>query len=166
MLFRLLVFLAVAVGIVVAAFFGLTQRYTVPTDAMEPTLAKGDDVAVLRFEGSFTSPERKDVVVVKPEPTGACFSKSYVARIIGLPGETVAVRDGAVAIDGKPLAEPYVRPANRNRVTQTLHVPQDSYLVLGDDRRSKCSSPGFVLKKNVVGTVSLTYWPVDRVSVG
>ncbi len=166
MLLRLLVFLAVIVGIVVAAFFGLTQRYTVPNDAMEPTMKKGDDTAVLRFEDSFTSPHRKDVVVVKPEPTGACFSKSYVARIIGLPGETVSERDGAVSVDGKPLQEPYARPDDRsNGVTRTLHVPPDSYLVLGDNRRSKCSSPGFVLKKNVVGTVSLTYWPVDRVSV-
>jgi signal peptidase I len=163
-LLRLLVFLAVTVGIVVAASFFLTERYTVPTDAMEPTVKKGDNVAVLRFEGSFTSPERKDVVVVKPEPTGACFSKSYVGRIIGLPGETVSERNGVVAIDGKALEEPYVRPANRSHATQTLHVPPDSYLVLGDDRRSKCSSPGFVLKKNVAGTVFLTYWPVSRAS--
>ena len=128
-LLRLLVFLAVIVGIVVAAFFGLTQRYTVPNDAMEPTMKKGDDMAVLRFEDSFTSPNRKDVGVVEPEPTGACFSKSYVARIIGLPGETVSERDGAVSVDGKPLQEPYVRPADRSSgVTRTLHVPPDSYL--------------------------------------
>jgi len=167
MLLRLIVLLAVIVGIVAAAFFGLTQRYAVPNDAMAPTLKKGDDVAVLRFEGTFDSPHRRDVVVVAPEPTGACFSKSYVGRIIGLPGETVSERDGAVSVDGKPLREPYVRSADRqNGVSRTLHVPPDSYLVLGDNRASKCSSPGFVLKKNVVGTVSLTYWPVDRVSFG
>jgi signal peptidase I len=164
---RLLVFLVVTVGLVVAAFFGLTQRYTEPTDAMEPTVKKGDHVAVFRFEDSFTSPNRKDVVVLKPQPTGACFSKSYVMRIIGLPGETVTERNGAVEIDGKPLREPYVKPAQRrNHVVQTLHVPPDSYLVLGDNRRSRCWTPGFVLKKNVVGTVFLTYWPVDRISIG
>jgi signal peptidase I len=166
MLLRLLVFLAVIVGIVAAAFFGLTQRYAVPNDAMEPTLQEGDDVAVLRFEGTFDAPHRKDVVVVEPEPTGACFSKSYVVRIIGLPGETVSERDGAVSVDGRPLQEPYVRSHRPNGVSRTLHVPPDSYLVLGDNRASSCSSPGFVLKKNVVGTVSLTYWPVDRVSFG
>ena len=163
---RYLVFLVIAVGVLVAAFLGLTQRYTEPTDAMAPTVKKGDHVAVFRFEGSFNSPSRKDIVVVKPEPTGACFSKSYVMRIIGLPGETVTERTGAVEIDGTPLEEPYVKPEQRrNGVVRTLRVPPDSYLVLGDNRRSKCWTPGFVLKRNIVGTAFLTFWPVDRVSI-
>lgn len=163
---RIALFVVVTVGVLVGVFVGLTQRYTEPNDAMEPTVKKGDHVAVFRFEDTFNSPSRKDIVVVKPQPTGACFSKSYVMRIIGLPGETVTERDGSVQIDGTPLAEPYVKPAQRrNGVVRTLRVPPDSYLVLGDNRRSKCWSPGFVLKKNIAGTAFLTFWPVDRVSI-
>jgi signal peptidase I len=154
------------VGVLAAAFYGLTQRYTEPNDAMAPTVTKGDQVAVFRFEDTFNSPSRKDIVVVKPQPTGACFSKSYVMRVIGLPGETVTERNGSVEIDGTPLKEPYVKPEQRrNGVVRTLHVPTDSYLVLGDNRRSKCWAPGFVLKKNIVGTAFLTFWPLDRMSI-
>lgn len=163
---RIGLFVVVTVGILVAAFFGLTNRYTEPNDAMEPTVKKGDHVAVFRFEDTFNSPGRKDIVVVKPQPTGACFSKSYVMRVIGLPGETVTERNGSVEIDGTALKESYVKPEERrNGVVRTLRVPPDSYLVLGDNRRSKCWTPGFVLKKNIVGTAFLTYWPLDRASI-
>jgi signal peptidase I len=163
---RVLVWLLVAVGVLVAGFYGLTERYTEPNDAMEPTLNQGDHVAVFRLEDTFNSPSRKDIVVVKPQPTGACFSKSYVMRVIGLPGETVTERNGSVEIDGTPLEESYVKPdERRNGVVRTLRVPPDSYLVLGDNRRSKCWAPGFVLKKNIVGTAFLTFWPLDRASV-
>ncbi len=168
MLLRLLVFLAVTVGILAAAFFGLTRRFTVPSSAMEPTVKKGDHVAVFRFEGALTSPGRKDVVVFSGRrETPACGSSSRdVERIIGLPGETVSDRDGVVSIDGKPLKEPYVKPARRDRRTGTWHVPRDAYLLLGDNRRSPCAAPATVRKRNVVGKVFLTYWPLDRVSIG
>jgi signal peptidase I len=163
---RIGLFVVVTVGVLAAAFYGLTQRYTEPNDAMAPTVTNGDHVAVFRFEDTFNSPSRKDIVVVKPQPTGVCFSKSYVMRVIGLPGETVTERNGSVEIDGTPLKEPYVKPEQRrNGVVRTLHVPTDSYLVLGDNRRSKCWAPGFVLKKNIVGTAFLTFWPLDRVSI-
>ena len=58
----------VTVGILAGAFFGLTNRYTEPNDAMEPTVKKGDHVAVFRFEDTFNSPSRTDIVVVKPQP--------------------------------------------------------------------------------------------------
>jgi signal peptidase I len=163
---RFALFAVVTVGILAAAFYGLTQRYTQPNDAMQPTVKKDDRVAAFRFEDTFNSPSRKDLVVVKPQPSGACFSKSYVMRIIGLPGETVTERNGSVEIDGTPLSEPYVRPEERrNGVVRTLRVPPDSYLLLGDNRRSKCWTPGFVLKKNIVGTAFLTFWPLERMSI-
>ena len=59
---RLIVFLVVTVGVLAAAFFGLTRRFTVPSNAMEPTMKSGDHVSVFRW---FSSPGRKDVVVVR-----------------------------------------------------------------------------------------------------
>jgi signal peptidase I len=164
---RVLVFVAVTVGILVALFFGLTRRYTVHSNAMLPTLKANDHVAVFRFQDTFRPPSRKDIVVLtRPVSVGCAGMSGAVARIVGMPGETVSEKNGFVSIDGKPLKESYVQVARREARTQTWHVPKDGYLVMGDNRRAPCASPVLVLKKSVVGTVFLTYWPVGRISIG
>ena len=161
----------ITIGILAAAFFGLTKRYTVPTRAMEPTVHKGDDVAVFRFWSTFSSPERKNIVVFTPPPSAATqcgASGSQVERVIGLPGETVSEQTGRVLIDGKPLDEPYVKAARRDAKTAAWHVPPGQYFLMGDNRKAACDSRifGAVPKNDVSGRVWLTYWPLDRVSAG
>ena len=170
MLVRLMGVLVVSVGILAAAFFGLTKQYTVRSDAMAPTLRKGDHVAVFRFWSTFSSPHRKDVVVFRPEAFTfrRCGKGAIVDRVIGLPGETVSERNGFVSVDGKALKEPYVKAGHRDARTAAWHVPKGEYFLLGDDRRTNCDSrtDGPIPKKNIVGKVFLTFWPFDRVSVG
>ncbi len=164
---RLLLFVVLTVAILVAAFFGLTRRFTVPSDAMTPTLKKGDEVAVFRFGDTFTSLHRKDIVVLSgylPSVRACGRSTHPIARIVGVPGETVTDRDGLLSVDGKPLAEPYVK-SRAPGASQTWHVGAGSYLVLPDNRRSRCFSPAVVPKKYIVGQVFLTYWPGDRISI-
>jgi signal peptidase I len=154
MLGRILLVVVLTVGILAGVFFGLTKRYTVPTRAMEPTVAKGDHVVV------FTPPA---------SAANQCgVSGSQVERVIGLPGETVSEQTGRVLIDGKPLNEPYVKPANRDSQTAAWHVPAGSYFLMGDNRARSCDSRKFgsVAKQAIVGRVVLTYWPVDRISAG
>lgn len=161
MLPRLLVFLVVTVGVLAAAFFGLTRRFTVPANAMAPTLKSGDHVAVFRW---FSTPGRKDIVVFFATPQPGCgTSRANVERVIGLPGETVEEREGAVSVDGKRLTEGYVKL--RDHGTNTWRVPPGSYLLMGDDRRARCNFRGTVPKKDIVGTVLYTYWPVGRISI-
>ena len=120
MLVRIVVVILITVGIVAGAFYGLTKRYQVPTRAMEPTLAKGDKVAVFRFWSTFSSPERKNVVVFAAPPSAKAqcgASGNQVERVIGLPGETVSEQTGQVLIDGKPLKESYVKAARRDSQT-------------------------------------------------
>lgn len=167
MLRRLLVFVVVTVGILAAALFGLTRRFTVETNAMEPALKSGDRIAVFRFSDAFSSPGRKDIVVVTRPTTSGCRGPSkQVERIIGLPGEAVAERDGSISVDGKALNEPYVKAVNRGHETLSLRVPQDDYFVLGDKRTAPCARGALVRKMDVVGQVFLTYWPFDRISIG
>jgi signal peptidase I len=168
---RIGVVLLVTIGILAAAFFGLTRRYSVSSQAMEPTIAHGSDVAVFRFWDTFSSPHREDVVVLTapPDARGLCGEGgTLVRRVIGLPGETVSERAGRVFIDGKPLTEPYVKPAERDSRTATWHVPSGDYFVMGDNRRASCDSRAFgpVPDNDISGRVVLTYWPVDRVSTG
>lgn len=161
MLRRLIVFLAVTVGILAAAFFGLTRRFTVPTNAMAPTMKADDHVAVFRW---FSTPSRKDIVVFFAAPKSGCGrSRTHVERVIGLPGETVEERSGVVSVDGKQLTEGYVKL--RDRGTNRWHVPLGAYFVMGDDRRSRCNVFGSVPNKDVVGKVLYTFWPVDRIAI-
>ncbi len=161
---RLLVFLVVTVGILVGAFFGLSRRFTVRSNAMEPALKSGDHVAVFRFQDTFRSPTRKDVVVITHTTPAACSAN--VGRVIGLPGETITELDGLLSVNGKPLKEGYVEPARRDHRTRSWHVPSSTYLLLGDNRRSRCADEGLVPKRDVVGTVFMIYWPFDRFSIG
>jgi signal peptidase I len=164
----LLVVVVAIVGILAAAFFGLTRRFTVESKAMEPKMKKGDEVAVFRFSDSVTPPTRKDIVVLSDRVSPGCDVRARysVARVIGLPGETVTERQGAVSINGRPLEEAYVKPERRDRRSGAWHVPKDAYLVIGDNRRSACAAPYVVRKKNIVGFVIFTYWPYDRIAVG
>jgi signal peptidase I len=162
LLFRLLIVVVVAAGLLAAALFGLTRQYTVHGTAMQPTLKSGDRVSVFRFSDWFYTPHRKDVVVLS---NPVCGSNRPVGRVIGLPGETVSEQNGVVSIEGKPLQEPYVKPANRDRRTAVWHVSKGAYFVLGDDRRAPCGLIGSVPKKAIIGKVFLTFWPVDRVSI-
>jgi signal peptidase I len=166
--FWLLLFVVVLGAVAAGAFFGLTRRFSVQSRAMEPKVRKGDEVAVFRFSDSVTSPERKDVVVLSDRVSPGCgmTGKYSVERVVGLSGETVVERDGLLSIDGKPLDEPYVAQARRDRRSGTWHVPQGAYLVAGDNRQTACATPYVVPKKNVVGFVIFTYWPSDRISIG
>jgi signal peptidase I len=166
LLFRLLTVAVVAAGLLAAALFGLTRQYTVRGTLMEPTLKSGDHVSVFRFSDWFSTPHRKDVVVFSKAPAPGCgTSHRYVERVLGLPGETVLDRNGVVSIDGKPLKEPYVRAGDRGSRSSAWHVPKGAYFVLGDNRRAACNFAGLVLKKDVIGKVFLTFWPVDRLSI-
>ena len=166
LLFRLLIVLVAAAGLLAAALFGLTRQYTVRGAVMEPAIKNGDRVAVFRFSDWFYTPHRKDIVVFSKLPVPGCgTSHRYVERVIGLPGETVSERNGAVSIDGKPLKEAYVKPGHRDTRTAAWHVPKSAYFVLGDNRTASCNFGGSVPKKNIIGKVFLTFWPVDRVSI-
>ena len=109
----------------------------------------------------FGGPRRGDIVVfhapLQPDA-------DYIKRIIGLPGETVVIRDGQVFIEGQRLDEPYIDfpatydfpPGNR-----AITVPDGSYFVLGDNRPNSADSHlgWFVSGDNMIGRAWLTYWP-------
>lgn len=171
LLVRLLVVLVVAAGVLAAALYGLTRQFTAHGADMAPAVRNGDQVGVFRFSGWFYTPHRKDVVVFAAPALAAerCRESGHlVRRVIGLPGETVTERAGAVSIDGTPLREPYVAPGRRDSRSGSWHVPPGEYFVLGDNRKTACDSRTFgaVPKKSIVGRVVLTYWPIARVSIG
>jgi signal peptidase I len=143
----------------------VAQPVLVEGSSMEPQLANGERLIVNKlvyydFESvSWGHIERGDVVVFwyPKDP-----DRSYVKRVIGLPGETVEVRNGIVKIDGVELNEPYLENSkNLQMYNQGAKLVEDfHYFVMGDNRDNSEDSRrwGFVPKKYIYGKVFFRYW--------
>jgi signal peptidase I len=169
---------AAAVLLLLAAVLALFKFYRIPSSAMEPTLscsppglgcAAAEDDRILAFRYlRRKEPQRGDIVAFKtpPQARSDCGAGgTYVKRIIGLPGETWEIRNGFVYIDGRQLDEPYVHQERRDQETRPRHkIPDDSYLVLGDNRPQSCDSRvwGMLPRENLVAKVIFRYWPLGR----
>ena len=93
------------------------------------------------------------------------MTKSYIKRVIGLPGDTVEIDHGTVVVNGKPLNEDYVPQKYRDRQSLALErIEPDSYFVLGDYRLSSSDSRGWgtVPRKNIYGKAVFVYWPLEK----
>jgi len=134
----------------------LTGRFQVRGMSMTPTLRDGEYLLIGKLSYWFQSPARGDIVVFHP-PTNP--QEDYIKRIIGLPGETVEIRDGRIYIDGTPLEEPYITSPVPYSGAWTLRA--DEYFVLGDNRANSSDSHtwGVLPRRNIVGKAWLTYWP-------
>jgi signal peptidase I len=175
--------IAVAVAFVLAFQAEVAKPYRIPSPSMEPTLncAKpveycegrfSDRVIANRLAYRFLDPERGDIVVFKaPATADRCGlgdgDSAFVKRIIGLPEEVVSERDGVIHINGDRLIEPYVTPSRRGHENgDWRRVAPGHYFVLGDNRMRSCDSRtwGTVPRSSLIGPVTLTYWPPERVS--
>jgi signal peptidase I len=95
-------------------------------------------------------------------------SKSYIKRVIGLPGEVVSIQNGVVHINGEPLAEEYVPRHFRDRQSlSSRYVEPDTYFVLGDHRTSSNDSRswGLVPRKDIYGKAVFVYWPLEKMGM-
>lgn len=134
----------------------LTGRFYVRGSSMEPSLHNGQYLIVSKISYLFGEPRRGDVVVFVAPGNG---KEDYIKRIIGLPGEEVEIRDGAVWINGYRLEEPYLKSPIPYTGSWTLGP--DEYFVLGDNRANSSDSHswGPLPRKNIIGKAWLCYWP-------
>jgi len=160
--------LSVVISAVVIAFllkaFVVDSRI-VPTNSMYPTIEGGDRVIMLKFPYYFGFlPERQDVVVFAA-PQEFDNEEDLLKRVIGLPGDTVEVKDGKVYVNGTALTEPYLYESPVYDY-DAITVPENCYFMLGDNRnRSRDShmwENPFVPFGDIKGRVVLCYWPVDH----
>jgi signal peptidase I len=172
----------VAVGAVLAIKAWIVNPYRIPSSSMEPTLhcaepgdgclaGFSDRVLANRFIYHFREPERGDIIVFEtpPEAQARCGAGgTFVKRLIGLPGERIAERNGVIYIDGKPLKEGYLSPEQRDDAAYPERkVPADHYFMLGDNRGQSCDSRiwGAVPGENIIGEVFAVYWPPQRIGI-
>jgi signal peptidase I len=142
----------------------------IPSGSMQPTLEIDDRLIVDKVSYKFATPKRGDVVVFMPPDAAAKCTNSdtkpkdaFIKRIIGLPGEKVEVKDSQVFINDQLIQENYTKEmAHYSYGPQT--VPQNSYLVLGDNRNNSCDGHywGFVPRDNMIGKAVVRFWPPNR----
>lgn len=131
----------------------------VPTGSMENTIQADDCILGFQLAYLFSEPERGDVVIF-PWPDDP--SVTYVKRIIGLPNETVEIKDGAVYIDGVALQEDYLKEEMRGSYGPYV-VPDGCYFMLGDNRNSSADSRRwentFLKREDIIAKVLFRYSP-------
>jgi signal peptidase I len=181
-------FESIVIAVILALFVRtwVVQAFKIPTGSMENNLLIGDHLLVNKFVFAPTAGaldrallptrgiHRGDVVVFKypNEP-----ERDFIKRVIGLPGETVELRNKKVFIDGKPLDEPYVHflePASNAEVTSfdvrerygPVQVGADQYFVMGDNRDNSQDSRywGFLPRSYVKGEALMIYWSYESAS--
>ena len=154
--------LLIAMGIALVIIVFLYQPVKVEGTSMAPLLSDQERIFINKFVYRFEPIERGDVVVFW-YPLDR--TKSFIKRVVGLPGETVEIRQGLVCVNGKPLSEPYV-PSRYEDLSDfpATRVPNDSYFVMGDHRISSNDSRVFgpVPSRFIYGRAVFAYWPVDH----
>ncbi|HKW56549.1 MAG TPA: signal peptidase I [Candidatus Acidoferrum sp.] len=154
--------LLIAIGLALVIIVFLYQPVKVEGTSMAPLLSDQERIFINKFVYRFEPIQRGDVVVFW-YPLDR--SKSFIKRVIGLPGETVEIRLGTVYLNGRPMQEPYV-PSQYEDMSDfgPLRVPRDTYFVMGDHRISSNDSRVFgpVASKYIYGRAVFAYWPVDH----
>ncbi len=181
-------FETIVIAVILALFFRtfVVQAFKIPTGSMEPNLLIGDHLLVNKFVFAPTlssleravlptrAVRRGDVVVFKyPEDP----ERDFIKRVIGLPGETIELRDHRIHVNGRPIDEPYAhylpRPEPGGPYEATSEdvrdrygpvvVPANALFVMGDNRDNSQDSRywGFLPVENIKGKALMIYWSYD-----
>lgn len=154
------IFFAAVTAILIIVF--VVQPVKVEGTSMQPNLVDQERVFVNKFVYRFSQIHRGDIVVFwYPRDT----SKSFIKRVIGVPGDRIVISRGHVLRNGQPLKEPYVLPEYFDYESYpSVIVPPGHYYVLGDHRSSSNDSRnwGQVPETNIFGKAIFRYWPVSR----
>ena len=183
-----LIFVALAVAILVKTF--VIQAFYIPSESMVPTLEVGDRVFVSKFMFDGGDVARGDVIVFEnpnpgelPDRSGVSSvlhwlgegiglaqpeNEDFIKRVIGLPGETIEIKENVVYIEGEPLDEPYLTEEARssNGDLEPTTVPDGEVFVMGDNRGNSADSRyglGTVPLDRVIGKAFVLIWPPSHV---
>ena len=141
----------------------IVGTFYVPSGSMKPTFVPIDYIIVNKLLYRITEPKRGDIVVFSPPHKKN--SPDYIKRVIGLPNETLEVRDGQVLIDGKELEEAYIPEEQKPAYDYgPVKIPGGCFFMMGDNRNNSEDSHvwGFLPRKNIEGKASLIFWPIWR----
>ena len=160
----------IALAIIVPVRYFLIKPFYVNGASMEPTYYNREYLIIDELSYRFNPPERGEVVVFRYPLDESQF---FIKRIIGLPGERIAVRDGAVTVyreafpDGVALAEPYLAEGTVTAGEADITLGDGEYFVMGDNRSASLDSRRFgpLPLRDIIGRAWLRGWPFDRLGV-
>ena len=166
---------AIVVGVTFLLELFVIVNAIIPSASMEPTIMTRDHIFGNRLAYHFREPERYDIIIFRyPDNEKQLFIK----RIIGLPGDTVEIRDGEVYINGssEPLYDGFCAIPDstelneaRTHLSNPFVVPEGCYFVLGDNRTNSKDSRywknPFVARDKILGEAVFRYWPPNKISV-
>ena len=163
------------VGVVLLVELFVIVNAIIPSASMEPTIMTGDHIFGNRLVYKFRDPQRYDIIIFRyPDDE----SQLFIKRVVGLPGETVEIRDGEVFVNGSsiPLYDDFCADpgttnwdSDRSPLENPFVVPKDCYFVMGDNRGNSRDSRywenPFVSKDKILGEAFFRYWPLRKMSV-
>jgi signal peptidase I len=198
-LVELVVVVAVALGLALLVQAFVVKPYRIPSGSMEPTLSVGERVIVNRIGNRFAAPGVGDIVVFHPphgadanenecgiagqgpfydgpashascsKPTPTPSSQNFIKRVVGVPGDRIAVRGGHVVRNGVLQNEPFIRPCGGGPDCNLaeITVPKGDYFMMGDNRGASDDSRywGPVPRGWIIGDAFLSYWPPKSVGL-
>jgi signal peptidase I len=156
-----------AIAIFLFLYLLILQPHKIKGQSMIPNFQDGEYLLTDKVTYRFSQPKRGDVVVFEAPGTN---SEEFIKRIIGLPSEKISLSNGHVLVNGQILEEQYlpVGLATEGGIflkeDGTVTVPENTYLVLGDNRVASSDSRtwGFVAKNKITGRAWITYWPPPK----
>jgi len=155
--------LALAIILAAIVILFLYRPVKVEGTSMMPGLQDQERIFINQYVYRFTGEISRGDTIVFWFPHDV--SKSYIKRVIALPGDRVRIDEGQVYVNGKPLEESYVPPEYRDhQSTAEVLIPEMNYFVLGDHRSSSNDSRswGFVPRDHIFGKAVFVYWPLDK----
>lgn len=166
----------IGLSIFLVVYLFLMQPHQVSGQSMEPNFQSGDYLLTDKVSYRIGVPKRGDVVVFHAPSRANCPTGTgcdYIKRVLGLPGETVEVKDNeGVFINGKKLIESYIPPENITLAGQytrgqIINLTENEYFVVGDNRMHSSDSRawGPISKSEIVGRAFFRYWPLTKAQV-
>ncbi|MDQ3608137.1 MAG: signal peptidase I, partial [Actinomycetota bacterium] len=179
---------AVALGLALGIQALLVKPYRIPSESMVPTLEIGQRVLVNRLGTRFGEPEVGNVAVFHPpagadtnecgapeEEGGVCARPTeeradvnFIKRVVAGPGDTIALEDGRVILNGEPQEEPFAEACGGGSecdFPEEVTIPEGHYFMMGDNRGASDDSRfwGPVPEQWIIGGAFATYWPPERI---
>lgn len=163
-----IVYIAIILGVTYLIITYVGQRTRVSGDSMESTLHSGDNLIVDKISYRFRDPERYEIIVFPYRYEENTF---YIKRIVGLPGDTIQIKDGYLYIDGERSDENYgLERMNKAGIAEDeIVLGEDEYFVLGDNRNassdSRDPSVGVLQRDEIIGRAWVRIWPLSNLGV-